>query len=94
MESGRSKTKGKQANVRKWPNEIYMKQNLSKEKRGPGLRTMSTMWNNRILRWRTLVALADVFGRLRAMLTREMGHGVEAVIEERESGAMENEARR
>ena len=62
MESGRSKTKGKQADVRKRPNEIYVKPSFSKQKRGPGSRTMSTTWNNRVLRWRMLVALADVFG--------------------------------
>ena len=76
MESGRSKMKGKQADVRKRPNEIYVKQSFSKQKQGPGSRTMSTTWNNGVLRWRTLVALADVFGRSRAMLTRELGHGV------------------
>ena len=46
MESGRSKTKGKQADVRKRPNEIYLKQNLSEQKRGPGSRTMSTTWGD------------------------------------------------
>ena len=76
MDSRRSKMKGKQADVRKRPNEIYMKQNLSKEKQGPGSCMMSTTWNNRVLRWHTLVALADMFRQSRAMLTREMGHGV------------------
>ena len=47
--------------MKKRPNEIYMKQNLSKEKQGPGLRTMSMTWNKGVLRWRMLVALANMF---------------------------------
>ena len=64
--------------MKKRPNEIYMKQNLSKEKRGPGSCTMSKTWNKEVLRWRMLVVLANVFRQSRVMLTRKWGTVFEA----------------